>query len=91
MNEQLKELLELYSTYDLSDGIIDRIKELLDTMFEDETDVCPHCGRLFLKSENALEYEQSNGEYTCECLSPANQAADISDMLADDHKNNRSE
>lgn len=84
MNEKLKALFDNYNKFDLSNAVIDRIQELLDTMFDEETEVCPHCGKIFLVSENALEHEQEDGDYTCDCLSPENQAADWADMWYDE-------
>lgn len=79
MNEKLKILFDYYNKFDLSDAVIERIEELLDTMFEEESVACPHCGKVFLESENALEYEMHDGDYACECMSPENQAADWAD------------
>lgn len=86
MNEKLKNLFDYYNKFELSDAVIDRMEELLDTMFEEETDVCPHCGRCFLESEDALRYEQDNGEYTCECLSPESQIAALEDMWREERQ-----
>lgn len=79
MNEELKKLFDYYNKFDLSDAVIERMQELLDTMFEEESVACPHCGKVFLKKENALQYEMHDGDYACECLSPENQAADWAD------------
>lgn len=79
MNEKLKILFDYYNKFELSDAVIERIEELLDNMFEKESVACPHCGKVFLKSENALQYEMHDGDYACECLSPENQAADWAD------------
>lgn len=79
MNKALKELFDYYNKFELSDVVIERMEELLDTMFEEESVACPHCGKVFLKKENALQYEMPNGDYVCECLSPENQAADLAD------------
>ena len=84
MYEKLKALFDNYNKFDLSNAVIDRIQELLDTMFDEETEVCPHCGKIFLVSENALEYEQEDGDYTCDCLSPENQASAMADMWYDE-------
>ena len=76
MNEKLKILFDYYNKFELSDAVIERIEELLDTMFEEESIACPHCGKIFRKSENALQYEMRDGDYACECMSPENQTAD---------------
>lgn len=79
MNKKLKILFDYYNKFDLSDAVIERMVELLDTMFEEESVACPHCGKIFLESENALQYEMHDGDYACECLSPENQTADWAD------------
>lgn len=84
MNEKLKALFDNYNKFDLSNAVIERIQELLDTMFDEETEVCPHCGKIFLVSENALEHEQEDGDYTCDCLSPENQVSAMADMWYDE-------
>lgn len=84
MNKALKELFDYYNKFDLSDVVIERMEELLDTMFEEESVACPHCGKVFLQSENALQYEQADGDYTCDCLSPENQASAMADMWIDE-------
>lgn len=88
MNKKLKILFDYYNKFDLSDAVIERMEELLDTMFDKESVVCPHCGKIFLESENALEYEQADGDYTCDCLSQENQAAAMADMWIDEQKEN---
>lgn len=86
MNEALKELFDYYNKFELSDAVIERMEELLDTMFEEETVACPHCGKIFRKSENALQYEMPDGDYACECMSPENQASAMADMRIDEQK-----
>ena len=88
MNKELKILFDYYNKFELSDAVIERIEELLDTMFEEESVACPHCGKVFLKSENALQYEMHDGNYACECLSPENQAADWADDWIKDQRGN---
>lgn len=88
MNEELKKLFDYYNKFDLSDAVIERMQELLDTMFEEESVACPHCGKVFLKKENALQYEMHDGGYACECLSPENQAADWADDWVKEQKEN---
>lgn len=88
MNEELKKLFDYYNKFDLSDAVIERMQELLDTMFEEESVACPHCGKVFLKKENALQYEMHDGDYACECLSPENQAADWADDWVKDQRGN---
>ena len=88
MNEVLKELFDYYSKFELSDAVIERMEELLDTMFEEESVACPHCGKVFLESENALQYEMPDGDYACECMSPENQASAMADMWIDEQKEN---
>lgn len=88
MNEKLKILFDYYNKFDLSDAVIERMEELLDTMFDEESVACPHCGKTFLKSENALQYEQADGDYTCDCLSPESQASAMADMWIDEQKEN---
>ena len=88
MNEKLKILFDYYNKFELSDAVIERMEELLDTMFEEESVACPHCGKLFLESENALQYEQSDGDYTCDCLSPESQASAMADMWIDEQRGN---
>jgi hypothetical protein len=89
MNEEWKKLLDYYNKFDLSDEVIERMQELLDTMFEEESVACPHCGKVFLKKENALQYEMHDGDYACECLSPENQAADWADDWVKERKDNK--
>jgi hypothetical protein len=89
MNEEWKKLLDYYNKFDLSDEVIERMQELLDTMFEEESVACPHCGKVFLKKENALQYEMHDGDYACECLSPENQAADWADDWVKEQKDNK--
>lgn len=89
MNEELKKLFDYYNKFDLSDAVIERMQELLDTMFEEESVACPHCGKVFLKKENALQYEMHDGDYSCECLSPENQTADLADDWIKDQKDNK--
>lgn len=79
MNEKLKILFDYYNKFELSDAVIERMEELLDTMFEEESVACPHCGKVFLESENALQYEKPDGDYACGCMSPENQTADWAD------------
>lgn len=79
MNEKLKILFDYYNKFELSDSVQERIGELIDAMFEKESIACPHCGKIFLESENALQYEMRDGDYACECMSPENQAADWAD------------
>lgn len=79
MNNKLKILFDYYNKFDLSDAVIERMEELLDEMFDKESVACPHCGKIFLESENALQYEMHDGDYACECLSPENQTADWAD------------
>ena len=79
MNKKLKILFDYYNKFELSDDVQDRMSDLLDEMFDAECEVCPHCGKTFLKSENALQYEMPDGDYACECMSPENQAADWAD------------
>lgn len=86
MNEKLKILFDYYNKFDLSDAVIERMEELLDTMFDEESVACPHCGKIFLESENALQYEQADGDYTCDCLSPENQTADWADDWVKEQK-----
>lgn len=88
MNEALKELFDYYSKFELSDAVIERMEELLDTMFDEESVACPHCGKVFLESENALQYEMPDGDYACECMSPENQASAMADMWIDEQKEN---
>jgi hypothetical protein len=88
MNEEWKKLLDYYNKFELSDAVIERIQELLDTMFDEESVACPHCGKVFLESENALQYEMHDGDYACECLSPENQAADLADDWIKDQRGN---
>ena len=89
MNEKLKILFDYYNKFELSDAVIERIEELLDTMFEEESVACPHCGKTFLKSENALQYEQADGDYACECMSPENSTADWADDWVKEQKDNK--
>lgn len=89
MNEELKKLFDYYNKFDLSDAVIERMQELLDTMFEEESVACPHCGKVFLESENALQYEMHDGDYACECLSPENQTADWADDWVKERKDNK--
>ena len=89
MNEELKRLFDYYNKFDLSDAVIERMQELLDTMFEEESVACPHCGKVFLKKENALQYEMHDGDYACECLSPENQTADWADDWIKESKDNK--
>lgn len=84
----LKELFDYYNKFELSGAVVERIQELLDTIFDEETEVCPHCGKLFLESEHALQYEQADGDYTCDCLSPENQTSAMADMWIDEQKEN---
>lgn len=86
MNKKLKILFDYYNKFELSDAVIERIEELLDTMFDEESITCPHCGKVFLESENALEYEMRDGDYACECMSPENQAADWADDWVKEQK-----
>ena len=80
MKPDLKDFLEkYYDGCELSVALVERIVEMLDTLIDEEVVACPHCGKLFLESENALQYEQADGDYTCDCLSPENQAADWAD------------
>lgn len=88
MNEKLKILFDYYNKFDLSDAVIERMVELLDTMFDEESVACPHCGKVFLESENALQYEMHDGDYACECMSPENQAADWADDWVKEQKEN---
>lgn len=89
MNEKLKILFDYYNKFELSDAVIERIEELLDTMFDEESIACPHCGRVFLESENALQYEMRDGDYACECMSPENQASAMADMWCDEQRDNK--
>lgn len=85
MKPDLKEFLEkYYDGCELSDALMERIVEMLDTLIDEEVVACPHCGKMFLESENALQYEQADGDYTCECMSPENQASAIADMWRDE-------
>lgn len=86
MNKKLKFLFDFYNKFELSDAVIERIEELLDTMLDVECEVCPHCGKTFLESENALQYEMPDGDYACECMSPENQASAMADMWRDGKK-----
>lgn len=86
MNEKLKILFDYYNKFELSDAVIERMEELLDTMFDEESVACPHCGKVFLESENALEYEMCDGDYACECMSPENRAADWADDWVKEQK-----
>lgn len=86
MNEKLKILFDYYNQFDLSDAVIERMVELLDAMFDEDSVACPHCGKVFLESENALQYEMPDGDYACECMSPENQASAIADMWIDEQK-----
>lgn len=88
MNEKLKLLFDYYNKFELSDDVQDRMSDLLDKMFDVECEVCPHCGKTFLKSENALQYEMPDGDYACECMSPENQASAMADMWIDEQKEN---
>lgn len=88
MNKKLKILFDYYNRFELSDEVIERIEELLDTMFDEESITCPHCGKVFLESENALGYEMRDGDYACECMSPENQASAMADMWIDEQKDN---
>lgn len=89
MNKKLKILFDYYNIFELSDAVIERMVELLDTMFDEESVACPHCGKIFLESENALQYEMHDGDYACECLSPENQASAMADMWIDEQKDNK--
>lgn len=86
MNEKLKILFDYYNKFELSDAVIEHIEELLDTMFEGGCVACPHCGKIFRKSENALQYEMPDGDYACECMSPENQTADWADDWVKEQK-----
>jgi hypothetical protein len=88
MNEKLKILFDYYNKFELSDAVIERMEELLDTMFDEESVACPHCGKVFLESENALQYEMPDGDYACECMSPENQESALADMWIDEQKEN---
>lgn len=88
MNEKLKILFDYYNKFDLSDAVIERMEELLDNMFEKESVACPHCGKVFLESENALQYEMHDGDYACECMLPENQASAMVDMWIDEQRGN---
>lgn len=88
MNKEWNKLLDYYIKFDLSDAVIERMQELLDIMFDEESVACPHCGKVFLKKENALQYEMPDGDYVCECLSPENQAADLADDWIKDQRSN---
>lgn len=83
-DDKLKQHLETYFETEISTALFEKIQEMVDVFIQsDEVTVCPHCKKLFLESEDALEYEQSNGEYTCDCLSPENQAASLADYEID--------
>lgn len=83
----LKESLEkYYDGCELSPALVERIVEMLDTLIDEEVVVCPHCGKLFLESENALQYEMPDGDYACECMSPGNQASAMADMWCNEQK-----
>lgn len=88
MNLKLKILFDYYNKFELSNAVIERMEELLDTMFEGGCVACPHCGKVFLKKENALQYEMPDGDYACECISPENQAADWVDDWIKEQKEN---
>lgn len=90
MKPDLKEFLEkYYDGCELSPALVERIVEMLDTLIDEEVVACPHCGKMFLESENALQYEQADGDYTCDCLSPENQASTMADMWIDEQKDNK--
>ena len=89
MNEKLKILFDYYNKFEFSDAVIERMEELLDNMFEEETVACPHCGKVFLESEKALQYEMPDGDYACECMSPENQTADWADDWVKESKDNK--
>ena len=88
MNKKLKILFEYYDKFDLSDAVIERVEELLDEMFDWDSVACPHCGKIFLESENALQYEMPDGDYACECMSPANQESAMADTWIDEQRGN---
>ena len=88
MNKKLKILFDYYNKFALSDAVIERMEELLDTMFDNDCEFCPHCGKTFLRSENALQYEMPDGDYACECMSPENQASAMADMWIDEQRGN---
>lgn len=75
--------LKYYDKYEYSVALMEKLTEILDNFFEsDQVVACPHCGKLYLASENALEYEMRDGDYACECMSPENQTADWGDEIA---------
>ena len=87
MKPDLKKFLEsYYDGCELSESLVDEIVYRLDKFIDEEVVACPHCGKLFLESENALQYEQADGDYTCDCLSPENQASAMADMWCDEQK-----
>lgn len=86
MNEQqkaIKKFLETYWTCDISDAVVERVCEIIDTFMDDEVEECPVCGRRFLISEGALQYTDAHENPACDCQSPENLAADKADMEYD--------
>lgn len=82
--------LKYYDKFEYSTALMERLTEILDDFFaSDEVEMCPHCEKMFLKSENALQYEQADGDYTCDCLSPENQASAMADMWIDEQRDNK--
>ena len=87
--QKLREMLEEKFQGDFSENVVERICEVIDEFLDSqEVDFCPNCEKRFLTSENALQYEDSNGDYCCSCMSPEEQAAakadfDIADAKGD--------
>lgn len=89
MKPDLKKFLEnYYDGCEFSESLVERIVEMLDTLIDEEVVACPHCGRLFLETENALQYEMRDGDYACECMSPESQAADWADDWIKEQRGN---
>lgn len=87
MKNSFLERFKYYDKFECSAALLDHISDMLDALFEsNEVDVCPYCEKLFLRSENALQYEQPDGDYSCECRSPENVNSAMADMWLDEIK-----
>lgn len=76
----LKEALEKIYKCDISNALVEKIFNDIDGLIDSpEVEVCENCGKVFLKDEQALQYEQCDGSYTCDCLSPESQMGNMAD------------
>lgn len=68
-----------FDMYDPSEALLEELFSVINDFIDEKVEFCSVCDRAFLRTEEALEYENADGEPACDCQSPENQYMEYDD------------